>query len=44
MKDIHGFEETLEAVIINVVARSQQINLEMEADDITKLLAFYGDK
>ena len=44
MNDFHGYEETFEAVIMNVVAQSQHINLEVEADDITKLLAFYGDK
>ena len=44
MKDIHGYEETFEAVIMNIVGLSQQINLEVEADDITKLLALYGDK
>ena len=44
MNDFHGFEETAEAVITNVVALSQQIHLEVEADDVTKLLASHGDK
>ena len=44
VKEFHGFEETVEAVIKNVVALSKQINLEVEVDDVTELLASHGEE
>lgn len=44
VNDFHGFEETVKAVTKNVVALSKQLNLEVEADDVTELLASHGEE
>jgi len=44
VNDFHGFEETVDAVTKNVVALSKQLLLEVEADDVTELLASHGEE
>ena len=44
MNDFHGFEETVKAVTENVVALSKKLNLEVETDDVTELLASHGEE
>ena len=43
MKDYHGFEETVDHVVKNIVAMSNEVDLEMDADDVTELLASHGE-
>ena len=44
VNDFHGFEETVEAVTTKVVALSRQLDLEVDVDDITELLASHGEE
>lgn len=44
VNDFHGFEDTVEHVIKNVVALSKEIDLEMEVDDVTELLESHGEE
>ncbi|XP_068246873.1 tigger transposable element-derived protein 1-like [Palaemon carinicauda] len=38
VNDFHGFEDTVDHVIKNIVALSKEIDLDMEVDDVTELL------
>ncbi|XP_054569430.1 tigger transposable element-derived protein 1-like [Eptesicus fuscus] len=44
VNDFHGFEDSVEVVIKNVVELSKQLDLEVEADDVTELLASHGEE
>ncbi|KAK1327431.1 hypothetical protein QTO34_014145 [Cnephaeus nilssonii] len=44
VNDFHGFEDSMEVVIKNVFELSKQLDLEVEAEDITELLAFHGEE
>ena len=42
LNDFYGFENTVKHVIKNVVELSEEINLEMDASDVTKLIESHG--
>ncbi|XP_045132195.1 tigger transposable element-derived protein 1-like [Portunus trituberculatus] len=42
--DFHGFENTVQHVIKNVVALSKETDLEMDVDDVTELLESHGEE
>ncbi|KAK1327402.1 hypothetical protein QTO34_014193 [Cnephaeus nilssonii] len=44
VKDFHGFEDSVEVVIKNVVQLSKQLDLEVEAEDVTELLTSHGEE
>ncbi|XP_068227389.1 tigger transposable element-derived protein 1-like [Palaemon carinicauda] len=44
VNDFHGFEDTVDHVIRNIVALSKEINLDMEVDDVTELLESHGEE
>ena len=44
MNDFHGFEDTVDHVIRNIVALSKEIDLDMEVDDVIELLESHGEE
>ncbi|KAK1327447.1 hypothetical protein QTO34_014161 [Cnephaeus nilssonii] len=44
VNDFHGFEDSFEVVIKNVVELSKQLDSEVEAEDVTELLASHGEE
>ena len=44
VNDFHGFEDTVDHVIKNIVALSKEINLDMEVDDVTELLESHEEE
>ncbi|XP_068205592.1 tigger transposable element-derived protein 1-like [Palaemon carinicauda] len=44
VNDFHGFEDTVDHVIKNIVALSKEIDLDMEVDDVTELLESHGEE
>ncbi|KAK1327425.1 hypothetical protein QTO34_014139 [Cnephaeus nilssonii] len=44
VNDFHGFEDSVEVVIKNVVELSKQLDLEVEAEDVIELLASHGEE
>lgn len=44
VNDFHGFEDSVEVVMQNVVELSKQLDFELEAEDVTELLASHGEE
>ncbi|XP_068227405.1 tigger transposable element-derived protein 1-like [Palaemon carinicauda] len=44
VNDFHGFEDTVDHVIKNIVALSKEIDLDMEVHDVTELLESHGEE
>ena len=44
VNDFHGFEDTVDHVIRNIVAVSKEIDLDIEVDDVTELLKSHREE